>query len=117
MFAGLYLNFQLPPAYRTRWWMLGCGIAWSALAGAGFAVLMAGLFAMGAGIALPYSSAPRIGARKMPAIPLESGAKADMIGGSSRAREQNLRACEHDGHFEPWLGPLTHMTAAIPEGM
>ena len=27
MFAGLYLNFQLPPAYRTRWWMLLCGIA------------------------------------------------------------------------------------------
>ena len=27
MFAGLYLNFQLPPAYRTRWWMLLCGVA------------------------------------------------------------------------------------------
>jgi Mn2+/Fe2+ NRAMP family transporter len=26
MFAGLYLNFQLPPVYRTRRWMLGCGI-------------------------------------------------------------------------------------------
>jgi MFS transporter, DHA2 family, multidrug resistance protein len=44
----------------------GCAIAWVALAGAGFAVLMAGLFAMGAGIALPYSSAPRIGLAALP---------------------------------------------------
>ena len=27
MFAALYLNFQLPKAYRTRWWMLGSGVA------------------------------------------------------------------------------------------
>jgi len=27
MMAALYLNFQLPPAYRTRWWMLVGGIA------------------------------------------------------------------------------------------
>lgn len=27
MLAGLYLNQQLPPAYRTRWWMLLAGIA------------------------------------------------------------------------------------------
>jgi MFS family permease len=40
---------------------LGCAIAWASLAGAGFAVLMIGLFAAGAGIALPYASAPRIG--------------------------------------------------------
>ena len=26
MVAALYLNFQLPPAYRTRWWMLAGGI-------------------------------------------------------------------------------------------
>jgi hypothetical protein len=26
MCAALYLNFQLPPAYRTRWWMLVGGI-------------------------------------------------------------------------------------------
>ncbi|MCH8840814.1 MAG: hypothetical protein IH831_09110, partial [Planctomycetes bacterium] len=25
MLAALYLNFQLPPAYRTRWWMLAGG--------------------------------------------------------------------------------------------
>ncbi len=40
---------------------LGCAIAWASLAGSGFAVLMLGLFAAGAGIALPYASAPRIG--------------------------------------------------------
>jgi hypothetical protein len=26
MLAGLYLNFQLPRAYRTRWWMLAAGM-------------------------------------------------------------------------------------------
>jgi hypothetical protein len=26
MIVGLYLNFQLPPAYRTRWWMLAGGV-------------------------------------------------------------------------------------------
>jgi hypothetical protein len=31
MTAGLYLNSQLPPAYRTRWWMLVGGLC-SALA-------------------------------------------------------------------------------------
>jgi MFS family permease len=45
---------------------LGCAIAWLALTGAGFAVLMVGLFAAGAGIALPYSSAPRIGLAALP---------------------------------------------------
>jgi MFS family permease len=45
---------------------LGCVIAWLAITGAGFPVLMAGLFAAGAGIALPYSSAPRIGLAALP---------------------------------------------------
>jgi MFS transporter, DHA2 family, multidrug resistance protein len=45
---------------------LGCSIAWASLAGAGFAVLMLGLFAAGAGIALPYASAPRIGLAALP---------------------------------------------------
>jgi predicted MFS family arabinose efflux permease len=40
---------------------LGCAIAWVSLDGAGFTVLMLGLFTAGAGIALPYASAPRIG--------------------------------------------------------
>ncbi len=45
---------------------VGCTIAWLALTGTGFAVLMVGLFAVGAGIALPYSSAPRIGLAALP---------------------------------------------------
>jgi MFS family permease len=45
---------------------LGCAIAWASLAGAGFAVLMLGLFAAGAGIAPPYASAPRIGLATLP---------------------------------------------------
>ena len=45
---------------------LGCAVAWLALSGAGFAALMIGLFAAGAGIALPYSSAPRIGLAALP---------------------------------------------------
>jgi MFS family permease len=39
---------------------LGCTIAWMSQAGAGFTMLMLGLLAAGAGIALPYASAPRI---------------------------------------------------------
>ena len=39
---------------------LGCAIAWISQSGSGFALLMFGLFAAGAGIALPYASAPRI---------------------------------------------------------
>src|ERR1700704_4898003 len=45
---------------------LGCAIAWASLAGAGFTILMLGLFAAGAGIALPYASAPRIGLVALP---------------------------------------------------
>ena len=40
--------------------VLGCAIAWMSQAGAGFAMLMLGLLAAGAGISLPYASAPRI---------------------------------------------------------
>jgi MFS family permease len=39
---------------------LGCTIAWMSQAGAEFTMLMLGLLAAGAGIALPYASAPRI---------------------------------------------------------
>jgi Mn2+/Fe2+ NRAMP family transporter len=31
MLAGLWLNFQLPPAYRTRWWMLVLGVGSAAI--------------------------------------------------------------------------------------
>jgi Mn2+/Fe2+ NRAMP family transporter len=31
MLGALYLNFQLPPLYRTRWWMLAAGIVSAAI--------------------------------------------------------------------------------------
>jgi hypothetical protein len=31
MLAALYLNFQLPPLYRTRWWMLAAGVTSAAV--------------------------------------------------------------------------------------
>ena len=45
---------------------LGCALARASLAGAGFTVLMLGLFAAGAGIALPFASSPRIGLAALP---------------------------------------------------
>ena len=45
---------------------LRCAIAWASLAGAGFTVLMLGLFAAGAGIALPFASSPQIGLAALP---------------------------------------------------
>jgi hypothetical protein len=45
---------------------LGCAIAGASLGGVGFTLLMLGLFACGAGIALPYASAPRIGLATLP---------------------------------------------------
>jgi MFS transporter, DHA2 family, multidrug resistance protein len=39
---------------------LGCAIAWISQTSGGFVLLMLGLFAAGAGIALPYASTPRI---------------------------------------------------------
>jgi MFS family permease len=45
---------------------LGCAITWASLAGSGFTLRMLGLFACGAGIALPYASAPRIGLAALP---------------------------------------------------
>jgi MFS family permease len=46
--------------------VLGCAIAWASGSGAGFATLMLGLFVIGAGIALPYASAPRIALAALP---------------------------------------------------
>ena len=45
---------------------LGCALAWTSLTGAGFPVLILGLFAAGAGIALPFASSPRIGLAALP---------------------------------------------------
>jgi MFS family permease len=52
---------------------VACAIIWTSLAGAGFMVLMLGLFAAGAGIALPYASAPRIGLAALPLSELGKG--------------------------------------------
>jgi MFS family permease len=45
---------------------LGCAIVWACEAQALTAISTLGLFAMGAGIALPYASAPRIGLTTLP---------------------------------------------------
>ena len=60
---------------------LGCVIAWTSLAGAGFMILMLGLFAAGAGIALPYASAPRIGLAALPTT--EAGKGSGVLNASS----------------------------------
>jgi hypothetical protein len=46
---------------------LGCAVVWVASAGHGqLATLMLGLFVTGAGIAIPYASAPRVGLATLP---------------------------------------------------
>jgi hypothetical protein len=60
---------------------LGCAIVWASLAGAGFAVLMVGLFAAGAGIALPFASSPRIGLAALPQT--QAGQGSGMLNASS----------------------------------
>jgi MFS family permease len=46
--------------------LLGCAVAWASVSGAGFAVLLLGLFVCGAGIALPYASAPKLALSELP---------------------------------------------------
>jgi hypothetical protein len=46
--------------------ILGCAIARSGLAAADSPALILGLVAIGAGIALPYASAPRVGLAALP---------------------------------------------------
>ena len=52
---------------------LGCAIVWTSLVGPGFIVLTLGLFAVGAGIALPYATAPRIGLGVLPQTQVGQG--------------------------------------------
>jgi MFS family permease len=59
---------------------LGCAIVWASLAG-GFAILMVGLFAAGAGIALPFASSPRIGLAALPQT--QAGQGSGMLNASS----------------------------------
>src|SRR3954453_21385046 len=48
-------------------------ITWAFLAGSGFTLRMLSLFACGAGIALPYASAPRIGLAALPSTQAGKG--------------------------------------------
>ena len=60
---------------------LGCAIVWASLAGAGFTELLLGLFAAGAGIALPFASSPRIGLAALPQT--QAGQGSGMLNASS----------------------------------
>ncbi len=51
----------------------GCAIVWMSLAGGGITALMLGLFVAGAGIAMPYASAPRVGLAALPATQAGKG--------------------------------------------
>jgi MFS family permease len=57
--------------------VLGCAVALLSLAGAGLAVLIIGLAIAGAGIALPYATAPRLGLAALP--PTEAGQGSGVI--------------------------------------
>jgi len=59
----------------------GCAVVWAALAGGGHIVLALGLFAAGAGIALPYASAPRIGLAALP--PTQAGKGSGVLNACS----------------------------------
>lgn len=66
---------------------LGCAIAWASGArtpeveAAKFAMLMLGLFVSGAGIALPYASAPRVGLASLP--PTQAGKGSGILNSCS----------------------------------
>ena len=60
---------------------LGCAIAWISQTGGGFVLLMLGLFAAGAGIALPYASAPRIALATLP--PTQTGKGSGVLNSCS----------------------------------
>ena len=60
---------------------LGCAIAWISQTGGGFVLLMLGLFATGAGIALPYASAPRIALATLP--PTQTGKGSGVLNSCS----------------------------------
>ena len=60
---------------------LGCAIAWISQTGGGFVLLMLGLFAAGAGIALPYASTPRIALATLP--PTQTGKGSGVLNSCS----------------------------------
>jgi DHA2 family multidrug resistance protein-like MFS transporter len=61
--------------------VLGCAIALVSLAGTGPVMLVIGLFVAGAGIALPYATAPRLGLAALP--PTAAGQGAGVINACS----------------------------------
>ncbi len=60
---------------------IGCAIAWASLGDGGFAALIFGLCIVGAGIALPYASAPRIGLAAL--LPAQTGKGSGMLNSCS----------------------------------
>ena len=60
---------------------VGCAIVWVSLAGGGIMALMLGLLTAGAGIALPYASAPRIGLAALP--PTQAGKGSGVLNACS----------------------------------
>src|SRR5262249_9766600 len=74
LFAVARAAHRLAPAIGLRTMMAagsllliaGCTIAGASFADAGFVMLLLGLFAIGAGIALPYASAPHIALAALP---------------------------------------------------
>jgi Na+/melibiose symporter-like transporter len=67
--------------------VVGCAVAGASVSGAGFAVLLLGLFVCGAGIALPYASAPKIGLSELPHTQAGKGSgilnSSSFLGGSA----------------------------------
>jgi MFS family permease len=59
----------------------GCALAWTARAETEFALLLAGLFVIGIGIALPYASAPHIALAALP--PAQAGKGSGIVNSSS----------------------------------
>ena len=60
---------------------VGCAIVWVSLARGGIMALMLGLLTAGAGIALPYASAPRIGLAALP--PTQAGKGSGVLNACS----------------------------------
>ena len=61
--------------------VLGCAVGWASAQGAGFVTLMFALFVIGAGIALPYASAPRIALAAL--APTQAGKGSGVINSCS----------------------------------
>jgi len=89
LFAFARAAHRLAPAIGLRTMMTagsllliaGCTIAGASFADAGFVMLLLGLFAIGAGIALPYASAPHIALAALP--PTQAGKGSGIVNSCS----------------------------------